>query len=534
MDGWYTIVMLNTGDHHNGKLFDPWEQLCEKRLKLLRKSWPEVFRQHVLANIPIGKVADRFHQTMGRPTKDIYIVVGALILQQLHDLTDVETVEAVALHMAWHYALDITDEKDMYICEKTLRNYRRRLIDLSLEVEIFKCITDKLIKSFKVDTSKQRMDSTGLQSAMRRLTRLGTFVETIDKFLRELARKCGDEFKRVDVELIRKYVEREGEGCFGSTRPSESKRRLPEAARDLFDLVMMFRGTDAASLKSFKFLERVLSEQVDVDDGDGGTKIRVKEPDEVPCDNVNNPSDPDSSFNTHFGRGFKMQVMETFTDDEGDADAPDMITHAEVTDMTKADCNAVEAALDEAEEGNIKPDELLADTSYGTRKNREDASERGVEIVAPTHPAKDYKSGKFSLEHFEVNGKGLVVKCPAGKKPTSTRSGGNRLDARFDRKVCSECALADRCPCGIMAKKGRKPRLQYGRRRLERRERLLAQKSDEFRDRYRWRAGIEATISRLKHLMNLAKLRVRGKPAVTFAVLMRALGLNILRAAAFL
>ena len=76
----------------------------------------------------------------------------------------------------------------MYICEKTLRNYRRRVIDLGLEVEIFKCITDKLISNFKVDTSKQRLDSTGLQSAMRQLTRLGMFVETIDKFLRELAK----------------------------------------------------------------------------------------------------------------------------------------------------------------------------------------------------------------------------------------------------------------------------------------------------------------------------------------------------------
>lgn len=534
MDVWYSIVMLNTGDHHNCKLFDPWEQLGEKRLKLLRKSWAEVFRKHVLASIPIEKVADRFHQTMGRPTKDIYIMVGALLLQQLHDLTDGEAVNALSFNVMWHYALDITDEDDMYICEKTLRNYRRRVIELGLDVEIFQRITENLIKNFKVNISKQRLDSTGLQSAMRQLTRLGTFVETIGKFLRELARKCETEYKRVDRELIRKYVEREGEGCFGSTKPSESKRRLPEAARDLFDLVMMFRGTDAASLESFKLLERVLSEQVDIgDDDDGGPKIRVKGPNEVSYDKVNNPSDPDSSFNTHYGQGYKTQVMESFTEDD-DAVAPDMITHVEVTDMTEADCHAVEPALDKAEECDAKPDELLADISYGTRKNRDDASERGVEIVAPTHPPKGYKSGKFSLEHFDIDGKGLVVKCPAGKEPMSTRDGGNWLDARFNRKDCSECALAERCPCGMMVRKGKKPRLQYRRQRLERRERLLAEKSDEFRERYRWRSGIEATISRLKHLMSLAKLRVRGKPAVTYAVSMRALGLNIIRAAAFL
>jgi hypothetical protein len=32
---------------------------------------------------------------------------GVLILQQLHDLTDAKTMEAVAFNLAWHYALDV-------------------------------------------------------------------------------------------------------------------------------------------------------------------------------------------------------------------------------------------------------------------------------------------------------------------------------------------------------------------------------------------------------------------------------------------
>jgi hypothetical protein len=30
-----------------------------------------------------------------------------MILQRLHDLTDEQTLEAIALNIAWHYALDI-------------------------------------------------------------------------------------------------------------------------------------------------------------------------------------------------------------------------------------------------------------------------------------------------------------------------------------------------------------------------------------------------------------------------------------------
>ena len=62
---------------------------------------------------------------MGRPSKDLHVVIGVLLLQQLHDLSDAETVEALAFNMAWHYALDVRSEADSYFCEKTLRNYRR-------------------------------------------------------------------------------------------------------------------------------------------------------------------------------------------------------------------------------------------------------------------------------------------------------------------------------------------------------------------------------------------------------------------------
>ena len=46
---------------------------------------------------------------MGRPSKDLHVVIGVLLLQQLHDLSDAETVEALAFNMAWHYALDVRE-----------------------------------------------------------------------------------------------------------------------------------------------------------------------------------------------------------------------------------------------------------------------------------------------------------------------------------------------------------------------------------------------------------------------------------------
>ena len=107
---------------------------------------------------------------MGRPSKDLHVVIGVLLLQQLHDLSDAETVEALAFNMAWHYALDVRSEADSYFCEKTLRNYRRLFIEQGLDELLFRCLTDRMVQGFSVDTSHQRMDSTALRSAMRALT----------------------------------------------------------------------------------------------------------------------------------------------------------------------------------------------------------------------------------------------------------------------------------------------------------------------------------------------------------------------------
>ncbi len=61
--------------------------------------------------------------------------------------------------------------------------------------------------------------------------------------------------------------------------------------------------------------------------------------------------------------------------------------------------------------------------------------------------------------------------------------------------------------------------------------RRIHQKTDEFKDRYRWRAGVEATMSELDRRTGAKHLRYRGYRAVCLSVFLKAAGLNILRAA---
>ena len=533
--------MHHARDLQQSGLFDPWAYLGEKRLHRLKRSWAEVFRTHLLGCLPVGKLAKHFSSGMSRPTKDLHVVCGALVLQQLHDLTDAAAVEALSFNIAWHYALDLRDESQAYLCEKTLRNYRRLVIDQGLDELLFQSLTDALIKAFDVETSKQRLDSTAIRSAMRTMTRLGTVVETIAKFLKELARVCPALHQRVDPELVCRYVDRIGDGCFANTTPGESKRRLPEAGADLLALSLMFEPTDAATLASFGILQRVLDEQFEVSrddhDDDNGPLLRVKTPHEIPCDNARNPADPDSSYNKHRGQGYMAQVMETYQEDdacEEDTDVsapikPDLITHIAVGKMTAHDCNALEPALEDAKSRGHKPQRVLADTHYGSNKNVQQASGDGIELVSPAMTAKGTVRGDLTLEQFDLNQDGSVRRCPAGHAPQSTSINTAKLQVRFDPDLCAKCSMRDRCPTRTAHRRGEGRRLQYTPDRVRQRVRRLNDRSPAFKEKYRWRAGVEATMSRLKHPMGLARLRVRGMKAITYAVFMRALGLNMQR-----
>ena len=161
--------MIHTRDHNTTYLFDPWHFLGQKRRKLMDTSWAALFREHILCELPVSKVAPFFSDTFGRPTKELYTALGVLLLQQIHDLTDEETVSQLAFNLQWHYALDIVDESDeaKYLCAKTLWNMRDLVIENHLDEILFECTTEVLAKVFNVDASAQRIDSAAVPSGWR-------------------------------------------------------------------------------------------------------------------------------------------------------------------------------------------------------------------------------------------------------------------------------------------------------------------------------------------------------------------------------
>lgn len=535
--------MFYTKDHKTPYMFDPFAFLGTKRRNLLDTTWASFFRDEILPDLPVEVLRSNYHDFMGRPTKELYSMLGVMIIQHMEDLTDEEAARQFAFNIQWHYALNITGDSDRtcYICPKTLWTMRDQLSQPILDKKgnplphngydvIFETVADKLAKVFDVDVTKQRLDSTHLFSNMRHLGRIGLFAATIEKFLTNLKRHHKELFIFLDEEITKRYLPQKGASVFSLVKPTEAPKKLEMVANDLFFLTERFTDYKAVvAMTSYQLMLRVLKEQcVVAQDAETKTKkVQVKSNKEVPSDSLQNPSDPDATYDAHKGKGYQVQIMESYSTDE-EKEGFSLITHANVEQAHISDAHALLPALEDTRERNLAPELILADTLYGGDENVETAKAQGVEVIAPVMGRSSKK--ELTLSDFTLSEEGEPTVCPQGHKPQEITPVNDKQRAYFNRATCFDCPLKEKCPVKITKKKSW---LEYDDKAIRLARRRASEKTDEFKDTYRHRSGIEGTNSFAKRRTGLEKLRVRGKTAVSFAVMMKLTGINILRASAF-
>ena len=527
--------MFHIKDRKTGQLFDQWRYLGPKRRKLLDESWAGLFREKILPELPVERMTPFFSPDQGRPTKELYAMLGALLFQQIFDLTDEETVSQMAFNLQWHYAVDNPEESDSvkYISPKTLWSMRHILTDQDLDTVLFEKITDTLAKVFDVDTSKQRIDSVHIKSNMRRLGRIGILVRSLHKFLVNLKRQYKELFDTLPQELVERYLSEKAVACFSLVKPSETERTLASVSEDLFQVVQHFMDDpEVKAMYSYSLLLRVLNEQCRVKETADGqlVEIAVKPSKEIPSDSLQNPSDPDAGYSGHKGQGYQVQIMETYsTEAEEEASTPklELITNVQVESAHQSDAHALIPALEATAQRGLDAEEVLADSVYGSDENCEAAKAMGVEVVSPVMGTPSEKV--LLLAEFEFAENGKVLQCPRGQAPVRVKCKGNRYTASFVLEECQDCPRREECP--VVPGK-RHFYLRYDRKAVRLAQRRACEKTPEFRDRYRFRAGIEGTISAYAARTGVKWLRVRGLEAVRFCATLKATGVNIFRATA--
>lgn len=510
------------------RLFDPFDGvLTPTTHRRLLNSWPGVFRHVLLELMPAGALAEHFDPTMGRPSKELYSMAGLIFLAEYFNWTKDEALDAYCFHMGVHYALNL-EPVAQALSMRTLERNIARFKEDDLAEAVMVDVTARLVELLGIKIDRQRLDSTHIFSDMASFGRTRLMGVAIKRFLKQVKRSEPADYDRVDDSLRQRYAPGVNQLFAEVAKDADSRRLLrQQVAEDMHTLLAQFSDhPNHCGKTTYKAMERIFYEQCDVQED----KVAVKA--KTGGNVMQNPSDPDATYDGHKGPGYQVQLSET-CHPENDVQ---LITCAIPQTASEPDSEAVERVLNELEKTSLLPEQLLGDTLYCSDENVQKAQRRGVELVGPVGGSEKTKQDasyeRLTIDDFDIDDHTEEVQCcPAGHAPESSV-----IDRHTEKTItvmpesaCSQCEFFEQCP--VEKHKGHY-RLEHTAKQRRLVARRREQETEVFKELYKIRAGIEGTNSGLKRATGLRQLRVRGRPAVFHAIYLKVAGWNMRRAVA--
>jgi hypothetical protein len=512
-------------DPRQKPLFDPAETMFSPMaIKYMQEDWPGLFRTQILHLMPVGKIAEHFHPALGCRTKELYSMAGAIFLKEFFNLTIAETVGRYLMDAGWQYALNVVPTT-AGMSHATIERYMKWFAEDDIAADVFHRVTSALIEALELDVSRQRLDSTHVFSDMATFGRSKLMGVAIKRFLTQLKRHHRPLYDALPEEFRRRYAPSQAK-LFGDFTGGRKQLRQM-VAEDLLFVVNRFSDNEAVTTRtSFQAVRRVLDEQCTISQDATAVAVKAKTGGAV----MQNPSDPDATYDGHKGPGYQAQIAETCGDDND----VQLITAVEVEPADQSDQTAAEPMLDQLERHDRQPDVMYADSGYGRDENVVAAERRGVDLQSPVGGASPQNPEDLTVDDFVIDeATETVQRCPNGCAPRSSTHDAEKGETRtvMDPSDCLSCAFGSQCPVktvhGAFVLRHTPSQRRLAARRAE-------QATDAFGENYRIRAGGESVNSGLKRKTGMGRLRTRGQPRVRMAVLLRCAGWNLFRALAAL
>jgi len=518
--------MRNLVNPQQTRLFDPFDSvLTPKSRQRLLDSWPGVFRHVLLELMPADALAEHFDPTQGRPSKELYSIAGLIFLAEYFNWTQEQAVDAYCFHMDVHYALNL-EPVAQELSVRTLERNIARFKDDDLAESVMAEVTARLVELLGLKIDRQRLDSTHVFSDMACFGRTRLMGVAVKRFLTQLKRHDQPTYEALDEALRQRYAPGIHRLFADVAKDADSRRLLrQQVAEDMHTLLKQFADHPLHGGKTtYQAMARIFYEQCDVQED----KVMVKT--KTGGHVMQNPSDPDATYDGHKGPGYQVQLAETCHPDN----AVQLITCAIPQTAAEPDSEAVDPVLETLAQHALLPEQCLADTAYCSDENVQKAQQRGVELVGPVsgsdNSQDDASYERLTIDDFDIDEHSEEVqRCPAGHAPQSSVQDEHtgKTTTVMPDSACSRCDFYGQCP--VEKCKG-----QYRLEHTAKQRRLAARRREEntevFRERYNIRSGIEGTNSGLKRAMKLGRLRVRGRPAVFHAIYLKVAGWNMRRA----
>ena len=390
-------------------MFDPFDGvLSEMARQRILTGWQGIFRTVVLDLLPVKELAQHFSETMGCPTKELYSMAGLVFLSDFFDWNALDAADAYMMRADVQFALNI--EPGAECSDRTVERYRKLFTEDDLAAQLFGELTVTLTDLLELDVSKQRLDSTHVFSHMATFGRVRLMAVTLKRCLTQVKRHAAGDYAALPEELRARYAPSEGK-LFAEAKDADARTRSrQQVAEDM--LLVIERFADHGEIEgrtSYTSLVQIFQQQCEVVEG------RVVVISKTGGAVIQNPSDLDATYDGHKGQGYQVQLSETCSS-ENDVQ---LITGVIPETACANDSEAVRPMLEQLNGNGLTPEQMAADTAYGSDENYVIAESFGVELIAPV-PGRAPQGGvgELTLDDFAHNEvTGSVDACPASHSP---------------------------------------------------------------------------------------------------------------------
>jgi len=239
----------------------------------LKDSWADVFQEIIFPAIDEKRFSVLYSDKPSRPNSPVNVIIGALILKEIFQLSDKELLGSIYFDDRFQYALRLTSEEKPPISINTFSNFRRRVYEFEQETgrdlikEEVESISNLIAKKLKIDNKKVRVDSFMVASSCRNLSRL----ELIYTVNRQMVKKLKQEDEDIIPNEFQQYL-KDGhkKDTIYTTHDNEAESKLEfllKHSKTLYDLILE-SSLDVYKSQEFKNLKRLLNEQTKSDDKD--------------------------------------------------------------------------------------------------------------------------------------------------------------------------------------------------------------------------------------------------------------------------
>lgn len=482
-----------------------------------------------------------FQSHRGRPAASPGRLALVTVMQYAEGLTDEQAAEAVRSRIDWKYALGLalTDPGFHY---SILSDFRQRLVAGGAEQQLL----DDMLQQFQAQRllqarGQQRTDSTYVLAAVRALNRLARIGETLRHTLNDLAVVVPAWLRgQVSADWFERYGPR-----FEPYRLPKSQAARQALAQQIgadgFHLLGAIYDEAAPAwlrdIPAVETLRQVWVQLFWLDDG----QVRVREEGNLPPAErlLISPYDVEARYGRRrqtTWTGYVVHLSETC-----EADKPHLITNVETSPATTPDGQMTATIHAHLAEKGLLPREHIVDAGYVDADELVNSqNQHAIDLLGPVPPDTSWQATAhqgFAAACFAVDWESETVTCPQGQVSQrwhlqQDRHGNDVIQVSFARQDCCACPCREPCtrskdrPRGLKLK----PRAPY----MALQKARAYQQTDEFKERYKKRAGVEGTLSQGTRAFGLRRARYVGLAKTHLQHIVTATAINLTRAVAWL